>query len=443
VKKKYFGTDGMRGTVGQEPITPEFFTHLGWAIGKTIGTGKQVVIGQDTRESAEILIVALLEGLSEAGIYSELLGVIPTPGVAYLTKKAQKDLGIVISASHNPFTDNGIKLFSAQGFKVSDDVELTVENYLEQGYPKTTTKNRGKVQNHQKSAQTYSDFCQSVLGNLELLKGLKIVVDCAHGATYEIAPALFQELGATVECIGTDPNGTNINESCGSTMPAQLQKRVLETDADVGVAFDGDGDRLVMVDNCGEIVDGDELLFIIVQHALCKKSIKGGVVGTVMSNLGLELALKNLRLPFVRTQVGDRFIVDELLARNWQLGGENSGHLLHLGYSTTGDGMLSALLVLWALQDNSESLHELKKGMKKYPQILVNVKTDNGAEILTNPTIKEAIKAAEQQLQDSGRVLLRTSGTEPLLRIMVEGEDLTQITTLAQQLAVVVEECNM
>jgi phosphoglucosamine mutase len=440
VGRKYFGTDGIRGLVGQDPITPDFVMRLGWAVGKVLGNGNgsKVVIGKDTRISGYMFESALEAGLSAAGVDVMLLGPMPTPGIAYLTRTMHADAGIVISASHNPYYDNGIKFFSSQGTKLPDDVELRIEDMLEQPMVCNESAELGKAVRMESVAGRYIEFCKSSVPFATSLKGLKIVVDCANGATYKVAPSVFHELGAKVITIGNNPDGLNINKECGSTHPDVLQKAVQENHADVGVALDGDGDRLIMVDHQGKLVDGDELLYVITRNRVNQQTMQGGVVGTVMTNLGFEHALSLLKVPFERAAVGDRYVMEKLLEHNWTLGGESSGHIICLDRTTTGDGIISALQVLAAMVDSGKPLAELVAGMNKYPQTLLNVRIAERIDINQSAPIQAAVRDAENELASSGRVLLRASGTEPVIRVMVEGQDDSQVQQIAQQLADVV-----
>lgn len=441
-KRKYFGTDGIRGRVGIWPITPEFVLKLGWAIGKVLarqGNGK-VLIGKDTRISGYMFESVLESGLSAAGIDTRLLGPMPTPAIAYLTRTLRAQAGIVISASHNPYYDNGIKFFSAQGTKLPDSIELAIEEQLEQQMTVVESADLGKAVRVDDAPGRYIEFCKSTVSSDILLSGLKIVVDCANGAAYHIAPDVFRELGANVIEVGVDPNGLNINLNCGATYPELLQQKVLEHKADLGIALDGDGDRVVMVDHKGYILDGDELLYIIVKDRADNDEFHGGVVGTVMSNLGFEHALKGIGLDFVRVPVGDRYIMSELVARQWHLGGEPSGHIVCLQMTTTGDGIITALQVLAAMRHQDKSLAEIRQGFTKYPQVLLNVRVDQQDNSLDKPSIQNAVKSVEKELGSKGRVLLRRSGTEPLIRIMVEGEDGDHVQQLAERLADAVKQ---
>lgn len=438
--RRYFGTDGIRGKVGQYPITPDFVLKLGWAVGRVLaGDGsRKVLIGKDTRISGYMFESALEAGLAAAGVDTLLLGPMPTPGIAYLTRTLHANAGIVISASHNPFDDNGIKFFSAEGTKLPDDVELAIEAELDKDMQSQNSAHLGRAARVADAAGRYIEFCKSTFSHKLNLNGLKIVVDCANGATYDIAPKVFNELGAEVIAIGDDPDGMNINEGCGSTYPAWLQKNVRIQNADLGIAFDGDGDRVMMVDQQGNLVDGDELLYIIARERLQSGKLSGGVVGTAMSNLGLEHALAQNEIPFVRAKVGDRYVMEQLLAQNWLLGGESSGHIICLDRTTTGDGIIAALQVLVAMVKSEQGLAELRAGMEKYPQTLVNVRLDKQVDVMSLQSVQDAIQAAEQQLADTGRILLRPSGTEPLIRVMVEGQDSGVVEQVANDLAAVV-----
>jgi len=437
MSRKYFGTDGIRGLVGVAPITPEFALKLGWAAGKVLakqGTRK-VLIGKDTRISGYMLECALEAGLSAAGLDVAFMGPMPTPAVAYLTRTFRAEAGIVISASHNPYHDNGIKFFSANGTKLPDEVELAIEAQLEKELTCVESAELGKAVRIDDAAGRYIEYCKSTFPSRASLKGLKIVLDCAHGATYHIAPSVFRELGAEIITIGVEPNGLNINDGCGATEPAALAARVIAEKADLGVAYDGDGDRLMMVDHTGYVIDGDEVLYIIARDALRNGELKGGVVGTLMANMGLELALKSLGIPFARSAVGDRYVVEMLLEKGWRIGGENSGHIISLDHTTTGDGIVSSLLVLAAQVNSGLTLKELRSGMSKFPQVLVNVRFSGDSDPLLAESVQQAVKDVELELADRGRVLLRKSGTEPLIRVMVEGEDETHVLALANKIA--------
>ena len=441
MSRKYFGTDGIRGAVGTYPITPEFVMKLGWAAGKVFAQqGKsKILIGKDTRISGYMFESALEAGLTAAGVDSGLLGPMPTPGIAYLTRTFNADAGIVISASHNAYHDNGIKFFSADGTKLDDSIELAIEKFLDESMTTVSSDKLGKAFRINDAAGRYIEFCKSTVRRLKL-KGRRIVLDCAHGATYQIAPAVFRELGAEIIAIGTSPDGLNINKDIGSTSPKQLQQKVIETRADLGIGFDGDGDRVVMVDEKGEVVDGDELLYIMAMHARSRKRLGGGVVGTLMSNLGLELALKREKIDFVRANVGDRYVMQQLKEHDWRFGGESSGHLLCLDSTSTGDGVVAALQVMMALQDSGKSLHELKSGMVKCPQTMINVRRNKDIDVAKDKTIQAAAADVEAELDGRGRVLLRPSGTEPVVRVMVEGENGELVAKKALQLAEIVEK---
>jgi len=446
VKRKYFGTDGIRGRVGAGVITPEFIMKLGWAVGRVLGDDNngrgKVLIGKDTRISGYMFESALEAGLSAAGIDILLLGPMPTPGIAYLTRTLHANAGVVISASHNPFHDNGIKFFSAEGTKLSDEIELAIEAELEKDLTCVESSLLGKAERVDDAAGRYIEFCKSTVPLGMSLKGLNIVLDCAHGATYHVAPCVFEELGATVSSIGASPNGLNINDGFGSTHPEVLINTVLAKKADIGIALDGDGDRLLMVDHKGELLDGDELLYIIAESRLKEEKLSGTVVGTVMSNLGLERALNNAGIDFKRAKVGDRYVMEVLKQGGWVLGGEGSGHIICLDCTTTGDGIVSALQVLYAMRYADATLNELKSGMIKFPQKLVNVKVTGEVNLDQSESVKKAVRNAEARLGDRGRVLLRPSGTEPLVRVMVEGEDEYEVTAVVNQLAEVVrKEC--
>ncbi|WP_374287862.1 phosphoglucosamine mutase [Pseudomonas fluvialis] len=437
--RKYFGTDGVRGRVGTFPITPEFVLRLGWAAGMAFrqeGRRGRILVGKDTRVSGYMFESALEAGLASAGVDVMLLGPMPTPAIAYLTRTFQADAGIVISASHNPYDDNGIKFFSGQGTKLPDDIELKIEALLDQPMQVVESAQIGKASRINDAAGRYIEFCKSSVPTSTSFAGLKLVLDCAHGATYKVAPSVFRELGAQVHVIANQPDGLNINENCGSTHMHGLQAAVLEQGADLGIAFDGDGDRVLMVDHTGAVVDGDELLYIIARDMQERGRLSGGVVGTQMSNLGLELALKALDIPFVRAKVGDRYVMAELLARGWQLGGENSGHLVCCQHTTTGDAVIAALQVLLALRRWQVGLAEARSGLALCPQVLINVRFAAGtSDPLQHPQLQQACVDVEREMAGEGRVLLRKSGTEPLLRVMVEGRDALQVRQHAERLA--------
>jgi phosphoglucosamine mutase len=444
VSKKYFGTDGVRGRVGEHPITPQFVMHLGYAAGKVLaGSGSErsgVLIGKDTRISGYMLESALEAGLIAAGIDVYLAGPVPTPAVAYLTRALRLQAGIVISASHNPFEDNGIKFFSAHGTKLPDETERAIETALDQEMKTNASDGLGKAKRIDDAVGRYIEFCKSTFPTELDLRGLKIVVDSAHGATYHIAQHVFHELGADVTAIGAQPDGKNINAGFGATAPANLQQAVLDHNADIGIALDGDGDRLVMVDHEGKLYDGDQLLYVIAKHRQAQGKLHGGVVGTLMTNLAFEHAMKRLGIPFLRAKVGDRYVMELLQQQGWQLGGENSGHIICLDKHSTGDGIISALQVLHALRVNKQTLQEAAGDLHMYPQVLINVKVNRGIDCLGHDKVKAAVVDAEQVLNGKGRVLLRPSGTEPLLRVMVEGEDRKLVERSAQNIAEVVRK---
>ncbi len=438
--KRYFGTDGIRGRVGEAPITPDFVLKLGWAAGRVLANGGHgsVLIGKDTRISGYMFESALQAGLSAAGIDILLLGPMPTPAIAYLTRTLRAQAGIVISASHNPYYDNGIKFFSAEGTKLPDEIEVAIEDMLERPMETRDSGALGKAERVSDAAGRYIEFCKSTIPSTLTLRGLKIVVDCAHGATYHVAPCVFSELGAEVVTVGTEPDGLNINLACGATHLETLQRCVMEENADLGIALDGDGDRVMMVDHKGEVLDGDELLFIIARSRQQAGRLRGAVVGTVMSNLGLEHALRTLGVELRRAAVGDRHVLEMLCRNDWLLGGESSGHIICRDRTTTGDGIISALQVLAAMVKAGQPLHEFKAGMHKYPQHMVNVPVVAGFDCRHSAEVQAAVKAVEDELGDQGRVLLRPSGTEPVIRVMVEGTDAGQVRRLADQLAAAV-----
>ena len=435
--RKYFGTDGVRGKVGTYPITPDFALKLGWAAGKVLASqgSRTVLIGKDTRISGYMLESALEAGLAAAGLTAAFTGPMPTPAVAYLTRTFRLEAGIVISASHNPYYDNGIKFFSSQGTKLPDDIEEAIEAMLDQPMDCVESADLGKASRISDAAGRYIEFCKSTFPPHLGLDGYKIVVDCANGATYHIAPNVLRELGAEVIEIGTDPNGININEKCGATDVKALQEKVLETKADVGLAYDGDGDRIMMVDHLGNKVDGDQILFIIAREALRSGQLKGGVVGTLMSNMSLEIALKMLGVPFVRANVGDRYVLEKMVEHGWTLGGENSGHIIIADKNTTGDGIIASLAVLSAMVQHRLSLNELASAVKLFPQVLINVRFAGGANPLESEAVKAVAADVEKRLEGKGRILLRKSGTEPLIRVMVECEDGVLAKQCAEEIA--------
>ena len=435
--RKYFGTDGVRGKVGTYPITPDFALKLGWAAGEVLASqgSRTVLIGKDTRISGYMLESALEAGLAAAGLTAAFTGPMPTPAVAYLTRTFRLEAGIVISASHNPYYDNGIKFFSSQGTKLPDDIEEAIEAMLDQPMDCVESADLGKASRISDAAGRYIEFCKSTFPAHLGLDGYKIVVDCANGATYHIAPNVLRELGAEVIEIGTDPNGININEKCGATDVKALQEKVLETKADVGLAYDGDGDRIMMVDHLGNKVDGDQILFIIAREALRSGQLKGGVVGTLMSNMSLEIALKMLGVPFVRANVGDRYVLEKMVEHNWTLGGENSGHIIIADKNTTGDGIIASLAVLSAMVQHRLSLNELASAVKLFPQVLINVRFAGGDNPLESEAVKAVAADVEKRLEGKGRILLRKSGTEPLIRVMVECEDGVLAKQCAEEIA--------
>lgn len=442
-QRKYFGTDGIRGRVGEQPITPEFMLHLGWAAGqafKKAGQRNSVLIGKDTRLSGYMFESALEAGLSAAGVDVKLLGPMPTPAIAYLTRTFRASAGIVISASHNPHHDNGIKFFSAAGTKLDDALESEIERWLDKPIEVCEPKELGKVSRVDDAPGRYVEFCKSTVPNEFTLDGMHVVLDCAHGATYHVAPKVFRELGAKLTVIGAEPDGLNINLNVGSTHLESLKQTVTETGADLGVAFDGDGDRVLMVDRDGSEVDGDELLYILASQRRAEGRLEGGVVGTLMTNLGVELALNELDIPFERAKVGDRYVMERLLANDWLVGGEGSGHMVIRDCIGTGDGVVSALQVLLAIGNSGKTLSELRSGMNKLPQTMINVKVAQRFDPLSREDIVNAMRQAEADLGDSGRILLRASGTEPLIRVMAEGKDAAEIAAVAERLAAVVKQ---
>ena len=435
--RKYFGTDGVRGKVGTYPITPDFALKLGWAAGKVLASqgSRTVLIGKDTRISGYMLESALEAGLAAAGLTAAFTGPMPTPAVAYLTRTFRLEAGIVISASHNPYYDNGIKFFSAEGTKLPDHIEEAIEDMLDQPMDCVESAELGKARRINDAAGRYIEFCKSTFPAHLGLDGYKIVVDCANGATYHIAPNVLRELGAEVIEIGATPNGININEKCGATDVKALQEKVLETKADVGLAYDGDGDRIMMVDHLGNKVDGDQILFIIAREALRSGQLKGGVVGTLMSNMSLEIALKMLGVPFVRANVGDRYVLEKMVEHGWTLGGENSGHIIIADKNTTGDGIIASLAVLSAMVQHRLSLNELASAVKLFPQVLINVRFAGGDNPLESEAVKAVAADVEKCLEGKGRILLRKSGTEPLIRVMVECEDGALAKQCAEEIA--------
>ena len=440
--RRYFGTDGIRGRVGKTPMTPDFVLKLGWAAGRVLVDGghPMVLIGKDTRISGYMLESALQAGLSAAGVDIRLLGPMPTPAIAYLTRTLRASAGIVLSASHNPYYDNGVKFFSGDGSKLPDDLEARIEAEMEKPLQTVDSAALGKAERVVDAAGRYIEFCKSSVPWGTRLRGLRVVVDCAHGATYHIAPEVLEELGAEVIAIGVEPNGVNINADCGATAPQQLRKTVLQHQADIGIALDGDGDRLIMVDARGEVVDGDEALAIMAAARHEQGGFLGGVVGTQMTNLGLEKALNGMGIPFRRARVGDRYVMELLKSEGWLLGGESSGHLICLDKTTTGDGVVSALQILAIMSETGKPLHELKAVMQKLPQTLVNVPIERQIDLEAAVGVQAAVSDVETELGDGGRVLLRPSGTEPLVRVMVEGENDRQVQKLAEDIADAVRE---
>jgi phosphoglucosamine mutase len=440
MSKRYFGTDGIRGAVGEHPITPDFMLKLGWAAGRVFareaGDGQStVIIGKDTRVSGYMFESALEAGLVAAGVNVKLLGPMPTPAVALMTRTQAAAAGIVISASHNPYYDNGIKFFSASGSKLPDEIEHAIEAQLDKPLTIVPSRDLGKVVRVVDAAGRYIEFCKSTVPEGFNLRGLRIAVDCAHGATYHIAPSVLSELGAEVITLGTQPDGFNINEQVGSTDPRQLAAMVVEQSADLGIAYDGDGDRVLFVDNHGALVDGDELIYIIAMHRLAMGKSDAGVVGTLMSNLGLEVALRDQGLQLQRAQVGDRYVKELMEAQKWSLGGESSGHIICADVTTTGDGIVASLQVLLALRASNTDLATLKSGMSKYPQTMINVPVAGKPDLAQFPELAAAVADVELQMGDRGRVLLRPSGTEPLVRVMIEGEDPVEVKDLCTGLA--------
>ena len=439
MSRKYFGTDGIRGRVGDAPVTPDFMLKLGWATGKVFasedGTKPTVVIGKDTRVSGYMLESALQAGLVAAGANVKLLGPLPTPGIALLTRTQKADAGIVISASHNPYFDNGIKFFNGQGSKLSDELELQIEAMIDSPMETVDSEQLGKASRIVDAAGRYVEYCKSTFPDDLSLKGMKLVIDCGHGATYHIAPAVFEELGATTIVIGATPDGYNINDGVGSTEPAALQAKVVEEGADIGIAFDGDGDRLQMVNAKGQLLTGDDVLYVLAMHRLANGDSDAGIVGTLMTNMGLELALEAGGLRLARAKVGDRYVKELMVAEGWSLGGESSGHIICGDLSTTGDGVIAALQVLAAVRASEKSLEALASGFNPLPQVLVNVRITKGFDLTAHPAIAEACRRVESELEGRGRLLLRPSGTEPVIRVMVEGDETVAIDALAGQVA--------
>lgn len=440
--RKYFGTDGIRGRVGESNINPEFVLKLGWAVGRVLVNGQRnkVLIGKDTRVSGYMLESALEAGLSAAGVDIQLLGPMPTPAIAYLTRTLRAKAGIVISASHNGFADNGIKFFCEDGLKLPDDVELAIEAEMDKPLSTVSSVELGKASRVSDAQGRYIEFCKSTVHSKVNLRGWKIAIDCANGATYHIAPNVFRELGAEVIEVASRPDGFNINQECGSTSPELLQRTVREQGADLGIAFDGDGDRLVMIDEQGNIIDGDQILYVIAKHRLAKEKLFGGVVGTQMTNLGLEQTFADMKVPFMRTKVGDRYVMEALLEHKWQLGGETSGHIICLDKTSTGDGIIAALQVLYSMHHFDQPLSSLTHEMQKFPQAQINVTTTGAKELMQHPELLKIVQQQEKDLQGQGRILLRPSGTEPLLRVMVEGRDHDRVFAVAEFIAATANE---
>jgi len=441
MSRKYFGTDGIRGRVGQPPMTVDFIMKLGWAAGKVIsqsGHG-QVVIGKDTRISGYMFESALESGLAAAGLDVLLLGPMPTPAIAYITQAQRASAGIVISASHNPYHDDGVKFFNGDGFKLPDVTEQAIEAMLDQPLVMVEPEQIGKANRMEDAKGRYIEFCKSSIAFKTSLRGMKLVVDCANGATYHIAPAVFRELGAEVIELGTSPNGLNINHEVGAMFPENMRAQVLENNADLGIAFDGDGDRVIMMDARGDVKNGDQLLHVITKSKLVSGRLNGGVVGTQMTNLGFEHALQAQNVPFERAAVGDRHVIKKLVENGWYLGGESSGHIICLDKTTTGDGIIAALQVLDWLVSEQQTLAEACADMEIYPQTMINLPISKSVDLADSPSIQDAVKSAEAELGDSGRVLLRASGTEPLIRVMVEGQDATQVENIANSIATAVQ----
>ncbi len=444
MSKRYFGTDGIRGQVGSGIITPDFILKLGWSVGTVLKRSDPndehtVIIGKDTRISGYLFESALEAGLSSAGVHVRLLGPMPTPAIAYLTRAFRADIGIVISASHNPYYDNGIKFFSRAGLKIDDAMELAIEAMMDEPLKMVDSAYLGKAVRIDDAPGRYIEFCKSTFPNSLSLSKLKMVLDCANGATYHIAPHVFEELGAELNIINNYPDGFNINEDCGSTRPERLCKLVVAEGADLGIAFDGDGDRLIMVDHLGHIVDGDSLLYIIAKHAHEQNQLQGGVVGTEMTNLGVEHAFQQAGIPFIRAKVGDRHVMSMLKEQGWLIGGEGSGHLICLDATSTGDGIVAALKILAVICENNKTLHELQQALLKLPQTLLNIKVSEPKVVLQNLAFQTAIKQTEQSLGANGRLLVRASGTEALIRIMIEGHDAALNQRLAENLAAVIQ----
>lgn len=440
-----FGTDGVRGRVGEEPITPQTVMKLGWAAGNvlaTAGHGEKVLIGKDTRVSGYLLEAALEAGFSAAGVNVCFLGPLPTPGIAYLTRTARACAGVAISASHNPYYDNGIKIFSATGCKLQDTLVDKIDRCMARPMQCVDSSKLGKAERLNDAQGRYIEFCKATLPSTRTLAKVKIVIDCAHGAAYDVAPHVFSEMGAEVITIGNQPDGFNINHECGSTNLHGLMEKVVETAADIGIAFDGDADRVLLVDANGACVNGDQILYLLAKRRQQQQTLGGGIAGTVMTNLGLELALKEMQIAFVRTQVGDRYVHEALAENGWLVGGEASGHIVCLDKNTTGDGIIVALEVLETMLESQCALHQLLEGLHMFPQCLLNVAVTNvnGKQLARHKRVTAALKQAEAELGPTARVVLRASGTEPLFRVMVEGEEQSRVEKLAQQVADTVKE---
>lgn len=444
MKKKYFGTDGIRGRVGNPPITPEFCLRLGWAVGRVFadreraGHAPYVLIGKDTRISGYMLESVLESGLVSAGASVSLIGPMPTPGVAYLTRTLGADAGIVISASHNPYYDNGIKFFDSSGNKLPDEIELAIERQLELPMECVDSHDLGRASRIEDAAGRYIEFCKASVHRGFRLNGMRIVLDCAHGATYHTAPGVFAELGADVTVMSAQPDGFNINDGCGSTAPAALAARVVAEKADLGIALDGDGDRVIMVDENSMVIDGDQLVYVIAMHRAAAGTLGGGVVGTLMSNFGMEKAFREAGIGFQRADVGDRYVLEALKDNGWTLGGESSGHIICLDLTSTGDAIIAALQVLHAMRESGRTLAALSSGMRKMPQVLRNVSVQAPSERAGSEAVRSAVRAKTEALADRGRVLIRPSGTEPVVRVMVEGEDPAEVEAVADELVGVV-----
>lgn len=436
-RRVYFGTDGIRGEVGSKHMNPELILKLGWAVGCVLANGKRkkVLIGKDTRISGYMFESALEAGLSAAGVDVCLLGPMPTPAIAYLTQTLRASAGIVISASHNLFEDNGIKFFSSEGVKLPDAMEIAIEKQMQQAFQTVKSPLLGKATRIDDAPGRYIEFCKSTIPSLTRLSGLKIVIDCAHGATYHIAPNVFTELGAEVVAIHDKPDGFNINRGCGSTDPEAMRQMVLQVNADVGISVDGDGDRVILADAQGRLVNGDQLLYIIAKDRQQRGLLHGGVVGTLMSNFGLEKAIRALGVEFVRTQVGDRYVLETLKEKDWKIGGEPSGHLVCLDKTTTGDGIIAALQVLAIMVKQDKTLADLTQNIELLPQSLINLKTEHALQLMAHERVQNAVEAMDAMLKNEGRVVLRPSGTEPMLRVMVEGMDSTQVQAYAEELS--------